>query len=158
MAALPTAFQISADILSRTERADDIARLKSMMDLPTLGYVDVSAQMELMQALERWPLLAHLEAQRLALPADNPALTLQTHPETTRGSPSACGVFAVAWAPAQPSPHWRMHCTRWVSACWWWTCARKTPWACTSTWTWRRAMAGRAPHWTNNPGSNRPGR
>ncbi|WP_426247980.1 cellulose biosynthesis protein BcsR [Pseudomonas sp. TWR3-1-1] len=84
MAALPTAFQISADILSRTERADDIARLKSMMDLPTLGYVDVSAQMELMQALERWPLLAHLEAQRLTLPADNPALTLQTHPETTR--------------------------------------------------------------------------
>lgn len=55
-----------------------------MMDLPTLGYVDVSAQMELMQALERWPLLAHLEAQRLTLPADNPALTLQKHPETTR--------------------------------------------------------------------------
>ena len=33
MAALPTAVQISADILSRKERADDIARLKSMMEL-----------------------------------------------------------------------------------------------------------------------------
>lgn len=63
MATLPTAFQISADILSRNERADDIARLKSMMDLPELGYVDVSAHMELLQAFERWPLLAHLKMQ-----------------------------------------------------------------------------------------------
>lgn len=71
MATLPTATQISADILSRNERADDIERLKSMMDLPTLAYVDISAQMELMQALERWPLLAHLEARhRLLKPAE----------------------------------------------------------------------------------------
>lgn len=64
MATLPTAFQISADIHSRNERADDIARLKSMMNLPELGYVDVSAHMELLQAFERWPLLAHLEQQQ----------------------------------------------------------------------------------------------
>ncbi|HBP46601.1 cellulose biosynthesis protein BcsR [Pseudomonas sp.] len=63
MAALPTAVQISADILSRKERADDIARLKSMMELHALEYVDVSAHMELLQAFERWPLLAYLEAQ-----------------------------------------------------------------------------------------------
>ena len=63
MAALPTAVQISADILSRKERADDIARLKSMMELHALEYVDVSAHMELLQAFERWPLLAHLKTQ-----------------------------------------------------------------------------------------------
>ena len=63
MATLPTAVQISADILSRKERADDIARLKSMMELHALEYVDVSAHMELLQAFERWPLLAYLEAQ-----------------------------------------------------------------------------------------------
>ncbi|MFP3515542.1 cellulose biosynthesis protein BcsR [Pseudomonas sp. SIMBA_077] len=62
MATLPTAAQISADILSRNERADDIERLKLMADLPDLGYVDISAQVELIQALERWPLLAHLQA------------------------------------------------------------------------------------------------
>lgn len=71
MATLPTATQVSADILSRNERADDIERLKSMMDLPTLAYVDISAQMELLQALERWPLLAHLEARnRPPVPAE----------------------------------------------------------------------------------------
>lgn len=63
MATLPTAAQISADILSRNERADDIERLKFMVDLPDLRYVDISAQVELLQALERWPLLAHLEAR-----------------------------------------------------------------------------------------------
>ena len=63
MAALPTAVQISADILSRKERADDIARLKSMMELHALEYVDVSAHMELLQAFERWPWLAYLAAQ-----------------------------------------------------------------------------------------------
>ena len=75
MAALPTAVQISADILSRRQRADDIARLKSMMELHALEYVDVSAHMELLQAFERWPLLAYLEAQ-YQLPAD-----LQKHKE-----------------------------------------------------------------------------
>ena len=83
MAALPTAVQISADILSRNERADDIARLKSMMDLPELGYVDVSSQMELLQALERWPLLAHLEAQRTPQTPDHHPLDLQKHSEKT---------------------------------------------------------------------------
>ena len=63
MAALPTAVQISADVLSRKERADDIARLKSMMELHALDYVDVSANMELLQAFERWPLLAYLESR-----------------------------------------------------------------------------------------------
>ncbi|WP_321837062.1 MULTISPECIES: cellulose biosynthesis protein BcsR [Pseudomonas] len=75
MAALPTAVQISADILSRRQRADDIARLKSMMELHALEYVDVSAHMELLQAFERWPLLAYLEAQ-YQLPVD-----LQKHKE-----------------------------------------------------------------------------
>ena len=70
MATLPTAAQISADLLSRNERADDIERLKLMVDLPDLRYVDISAQVELIQALERWPLLAHLQACRsAALPA-----------------------------------------------------------------------------------------
>lgn len=69
MAALPTAVQISADVLSRKERADDIARLKSMMELHALEYIDVSAHMELLQAFERWPLLAYLEAQH-TLPLD----------------------------------------------------------------------------------------
>lgn len=66
MATLPTATQISADILSRNDRADDIQRLKSRADLPTLPYVDISAQMEMLQALERWPLLAHLEVPQPA--------------------------------------------------------------------------------------------
>lgn len=43
-----------------------------MMDLPDLRYVDVSAHMELMQSLERWPLLAHLETQRKAQPGVAP--------------------------------------------------------------------------------------
>ena len=75
MATLPTAVQISADILSRKERADDIARLKSMMELHALDYVDVSANMELLQAFERWPLLAYLES-RYEQPLD-----LQKDPE-----------------------------------------------------------------------------
>ena len=70
MATLPTEAQIRADILSRKERADDITRLKSMIDLPSLNYVDVSAQMELLQAFERWPLLAHVEEQHRAQPLD----------------------------------------------------------------------------------------
>ena len=83
MAALPTALQLSADILSRNERADDIERLKSMMNLPELGYVDVSAQMELLQALERWPLLAHLEALRTPQTSESEPLDLQKHSEKT---------------------------------------------------------------------------
>lgn len=64
MATLPTELQVSADILSRDERADDIARLKSMVELPELDYVDISAQTERAQAFERWPLLAQLKAHR----------------------------------------------------------------------------------------------
>ena len=71
MATLPTAAQISADILSRNERADDIERLKFMVDLPDLRYVDISAQVELLQALERWPLLAHLETQHKTATLDD---------------------------------------------------------------------------------------
>lgn len=71
MATLPTAAQISADILSRNERADDIERLKLMVDLPELGYVDISAQVELLQTLERWPLLAHLQACTPPAPSDD---------------------------------------------------------------------------------------
>ena len=77
MAALPTAVQISADILSRKERADDIARLKSMMELHALEYVDVSAHMDLLQAFERWPLLAYLEAKHTP-PTDKPSDTEPT--------------------------------------------------------------------------------
>lgn len=76
MVTLPSAFQISADVLSRNERADDITRLKVMMDLPDLRYVDISAQMELFQSLERWPLLAYVEQQRHCAGKEKP-LNLQ---------------------------------------------------------------------------------
>jgi hypothetical protein len=46
--------------LSRNERADDIARLKADLNLSDLHYVDISAQLELSQALKRWPLLVEL--------------------------------------------------------------------------------------------------
>ncbi|UVL86137.1 YhjR family protein [Pseudomonas sp. B21-028] len=48
-------------MLTRTERADDIARLKAELQLPALKYVDVSLQKELRRALQRWPLLAEFE-------------------------------------------------------------------------------------------------
>ena len=46
-----------------------------MMELHALDYVDVSANMELLQAFERWPLLAYLES-RYKQPLD-----LQKDPE-----------------------------------------------------------------------------
>ena len=58
MAALPTKVQVKNQALSRNERADDIARLKVELRLPSLEYVDISAQLELGRALNRWPLLA----------------------------------------------------------------------------------------------------
>lgn len=65
MAALPSGVPMSARLMSRTERADDIARLKEELQLPALKYVDVSLQRELRRAVERWPLFAELEqAQR----------------------------------------------------------------------------------------------
>ena len=51
-------------------RQVDLLTLRSMIDLPSLNYVDVSAQMELLQAFERWPLLAHVEEQQRAQPLD----------------------------------------------------------------------------------------
>ena len=42
-----------------------------MVDLPDLRYVDISAQVELLQALERWPLLAHLEARHKTAALDD---------------------------------------------------------------------------------------
>lgn len=74
MASLPPATQIDVDILTRTEQADDIARLKTLADLPSFQYVDVSANQELLQALERWPLLAHIDQQQ----ADNPPLATES--------------------------------------------------------------------------------
>lgn len=60
MAALPTTVQVAKTTLSRNERADDIARLKADLNLSDLHYVDISAQLELSQALKRWPLLVEL--------------------------------------------------------------------------------------------------
>ncbi|UZE21531.1 YhjR family protein [Pseudomonas sp. B21-056] len=45
----------------RSERADDIARLKAELQLPALKYIDVSVQRALRRALQRWPLLAEFE-------------------------------------------------------------------------------------------------
>ncbi|MCY1393902.1 hypothetical protein D3C76_559880 [compost metagenome] len=61
MAALPTTVQVNARALSRAASVDDIARLKAELKLPELAYVDVSAQLELKQAMRRWPLLAEFE-------------------------------------------------------------------------------------------------
>ncbi|KKX69886.1 MULTISPECIES: cellulose biosynthesis protein BcsR [Pseudomonas] len=58
MASLPAKSQVKNQTLSRNERADDIARLKAELHLPSLEYVDVSALLELSRALKRWPLLA----------------------------------------------------------------------------------------------------
>lgn len=62
MAALPAKVQMKKTTLSRNERADDIARLKADLNLPHLEYVDISAQLELSQALKRWPLFVELAA------------------------------------------------------------------------------------------------
>ena len=67
MATLPSALQMSALAQARNGRADDIARLKLELDLPDLEYVDISAELELRRALQRWPLLAELE---VALPLE----------------------------------------------------------------------------------------
>ncbi|MBC3950043.1 MULTISPECIES: cellulose biosynthesis protein BcsR [Pseudomonas] len=60
MAALPAKVQVKKQAVSRNERADDIARLKVELSLPSLEYIDISAQMELSRALQRWPLLVDL--------------------------------------------------------------------------------------------------
>lgn len=55
--------------LAAAERADDIGRLKSILQLPQLNYIDISAQNALQQALQRWPLLAELSSRQSAAPA-----------------------------------------------------------------------------------------
>jgi len=74
MAAIPTALQIKAQGLSRNEQADDIARLKIELNLPNLDYVDISAQLELTRAVQRWPFLS--EFGFAAEPADAPPLPI----------------------------------------------------------------------------------
>ncbi|WP_454866813.1 cellulose biosynthesis protein BcsR [Pseudomonas lini] len=82
MAALSADVQMSARLLSRTERADDIARLKVEMQLPALKYVDVSAQRELRRALQRWPLLAEFEQAQRA-PGARVSLARHDEPQVT---------------------------------------------------------------------------
>lgn len=80
MAALSGDVQMSARLLTRTERADDIARLKAELQLPALKYVDVSLQKELRRALQRWPLLDELEQAQRA-PRARVSLARQDEPE-----------------------------------------------------------------------------
>ncbi|WP_447791619.1 MULTISPECIES: cellulose biosynthesis protein BcsR [Pseudomonas] len=82
MAALPADVQMSARLLSRTERADDIARLRAEMQLPALRYVDVSLQKELRRALQRWPLLAEFEQAQRA-PGARVSLARHDEPQVT---------------------------------------------------------------------------
>jgi hypothetical protein len=77
MASLPAKIQLKNQAPSRNERADDIARLKAELRLPSLEYVDVSAQLELSRALKRWPLLADFpitgdHGEQLPLPVVQP--------------------------------------------------------------------------------------
>ena len=58
MAALTAETQLNSKVLLRYEHTTDIAQLKVCLQLPDLEYVDVSAQLELKGALQRWPLLA----------------------------------------------------------------------------------------------------
>ncbi|WP_454835444.1 cellulose biosynthesis protein BcsR [Pseudomonas lini] len=82
MAALSADVQMSARLLSRTERADDIARLRAEMQLPALRYVDVSLQKELRRALQRWPLLAEFEQAQRA-PGARVSLARHDEPQVT---------------------------------------------------------------------------
>lgn len=61
MATLPTGDPMTVRYSIRTERADDIARLKAELQLPALKYIDVSVQRALRGALQRWPLLAEFD-------------------------------------------------------------------------------------------------
>ena len=47
---------------SLTQRVhnDDIGRLERYLGLPDLGYLDISASLELDKAIQRWPLLLEL--------------------------------------------------------------------------------------------------
>ncbi|CAN1600638.1 YhjR family protein [Pseudomonas mediterranea] len=67
MATLPVGDSMSTRYSIRSERADDIARLKAELQLPALKYIDVSVQRALRRALQRWPLLAEFD-QTQSLP------------------------------------------------------------------------------------------
>lgn len=82
MASLPADVKMSARLLSRTERADDIARLKSELQLPALKYVDISVQRELRRTLQRWPLLAEFELAQQA-PGGRVSLAHYGDPQVT---------------------------------------------------------------------------
>lgn len=82
MAALPAGVQMSARLLSRSERADDIARLKAELQLPALKYVDVSLQRELRRALQRWPLFAEFDQAQRA-PGARVSLARHDEPQVT---------------------------------------------------------------------------
>lgn len=62
MAALPAAAIAANDTQAArdVDLADDIACLRAILQWPELDYVDVSAQAELQQAIQRWPLLTEL--------------------------------------------------------------------------------------------------
>ncbi|MGF6400254.1 cellulose biosynthesis protein BcsR [Pseudomonas sp. SJZ085] len=82
MASLSSGVPMSARLMSRTERADDIARLKVELQLPALKYVDVSLQRELRHAVERWPLFAELEQAQHA-PGTRVSLVRRDEPQVT---------------------------------------------------------------------------
>jgi len=46
--------------LNQRVHNDDIGRLERYLGLPDLGYLDISASMELDKAIQRWPLLLEL--------------------------------------------------------------------------------------------------
>lgn len=51
------------------ELIDDIASLKANLGLPALQYIELGADDERIAALKRWPMLAELSEQFIALDA-----------------------------------------------------------------------------------------
>ncbi|WP_260954619.1 cellulose biosynthesis protein BcsR [Pseudomonas citri] len=82
MATLPAGDSMSTRYSMRSERADDIARLKAELQLPALKYIDVSVQRALRRALQRWPLLAEFEQTQQPIGVRDS----QVHPEETQVS------------------------------------------------------------------------
>lgn len=64
MATLPAKISVKDHQQSRVERTDDIARLKRELQLPNLDYIDISSQLELVSAMQRWPLLQEFDLAR----------------------------------------------------------------------------------------------
>lgn len=56
MASLPASFQVTDASLA----TDDIADLRTALNMPELPYVDVTTQNAMRDALKRWPLLSEL--------------------------------------------------------------------------------------------------